>query len=279
MAISNINGKFKGSVGNLTYRIVNGRSIVQSKPGKGNVKQTPPTKVSAIEFSLASNRAKILRTILYPMIQGKQDSGMINRLTVATAKVIRSNSVLAPGARDLADGNLAVLDNFEFNSLAPFVKLFKPQLTLEQTEDGYLKIAMPAFQGSAMLNFPDTATGLTLKIFLAAVDLKTNQYCYCKSESLFIPRGNRPVPAAEWYFPDNLHPDCLYLACCALEYSRAGVEERILLNHAKLQPVLLLGLRASLGVGQHLAPPVHSQDIWNSWLEIPGLDGRQLRKA
>ena len=112
MATSDNKGNFRGNINNLVYRNINGKMIVQSRPGKGRLKQTVKTKNSSIDFSLGSNRARILREVLFPMIRGLQDGEMVNRLTSAVTAVVRFNTSLEAGYRDLEDGELQLLDRF-----------------------------------------------------------------------------------------------------------------------------------------------------------------------
>lgn len=279
MAISDNDGRFKGGVGNLTYRIIGGKVIVQTKPGRGTMKQTKASKASNTDFCLASNRAKILRLVLMPMLKGNYDRGMVNRFNSAVTKVIRSNTGLACGYRDLEDGNLDLLNGFEFNLNSPFSKLLQAKLQLEQTYFDGIRISLSAFKVSEVLFFPQRADGCKLKILISAIRLKDNQYQYCGVAEMNIPVGTTDILATAWTFKRNLPEDCLLMAACSLEYYAEGLDELINLNQKDFHPVSLLGLVRSqeVDVTTTTTLPEDPATVWNKWIPIPGIDGNKLR--
>lgn len=279
MATSDDSGKFKGNIGNVTYRIINGIAIIQSRPGPGTVKQTAPTKASSTDFSLGSNRAKILREILFPMIRGLQDNKMVNRLTAAVGGVIRSNTSLAAGCRDLEDGDLQLLDGFEFNRHSPFSKMFKAKLHLDQNYVEGIKISMDAFNVKESMIFPEMASGCILRVLLSAVSLAHNEYQYCGTAELDIPVNSEEVPAIEWSFVNGLPENCLFIASCSLEYYENGLFDSASLNHKLLHPVALIGLMLGRDFEEQVPLPEEISSNWNTWLPISGINGNKLRRG
>ena len=279
MATSDDSGKFKGNIGNLTYRIINGIAIIQTRPGPGTVKQTVQTKASSVDFALGSNRAKILREILFPMIRGMQDNKMVNRLNAAVGEVIRSNTSLAAGYRDLEDGDLQLLDGFEFNRHSPFSKMFKAKLQLSQNYLEGIKISMDAFHVKESITFPEMASGCTLRVLLAAVSLAHNEYQYCGTAELDIPANTEDVPAIEWSFIHGLPENCLFIASCSLEFYENGLFDSASLNNKLLHPVALIGLIQGLDFEEQDPLPEDLSSNWNTWLPISGINGNKLRRS
>jgi hypothetical protein len=278
MAISDNEGKFKGKIGNLTYRIIDGITIVQSSPGPGTVKQTSPTKISSKEFSLASNRAKILRLILFPMIKGKQDNKMVNRFTSVMSKVIRANNSLPSGYRDLMEGELSLLTGFEFNLNSPFFKVFKTSIRMFHSKEEGIRISMDGLNAKTDIAFPQVATGCILRILLCAISLKDNLYQYCGSAELKITDQSDLIPAKDWVFKQNLPENSLFMATCSLEFYAEGLFKTISLNNSSLHPVAIIGLaRGEEFIGQ-LPLLLDANSMWNNWHPIPGIDGNKLRK-
>ncbi|MEJ5961350.1 hypothetical protein [Pedobacter immunditicola] len=277
MATSDDSGKFKGNIGNLTYRIFNGIAIVQTRPGPKTVKQTVSTKASSVDFALSSNRAKVLREILYPMIRGMHDNKMVNRLNAAVGDVIRSNMTLAPGYRDLEDGDLQFLDGFEFNRHSPFSKMLKAKLRLDQNYLEGIKISLDAFDVKEAMTFPEMASGCTLRVLLSAVSLARNEYQYCGTAELDIPVNSEEVPEIEWSFLNGLPENCLFVASCSLEYYEDGLFDSVSLNHKHFNPVALIGLMKGRDFEVQDLLPEENSSNWNTWLPISGINGNKLR--
>lgn len=61
MAKINQKGRPSGKMGNVVYRELNNKSIMQSMPAQ--VKQTIDTQIAAQEFGISSNATKIIRQI------------------------------------------------------------------------------------------------------------------------------------------------------------------------------------------------------------------------
>src|SRR6476469_200543 len=94
-------GQLSGIVGNLSFRVLNGQPVVQTKPGKGRVTQSDNTKSSASEFGLASSVAMKIRSALFPIIRGYADRGMHLRFNTIIREAIASNTSLPVGTRTL----------------------------------------------------------------------------------------------------------------------------------------------------------------------------------
>ena len=277
MATSDNSGKFKGNIGGLTYRIINGIAVIQTRPGPGTVKQTKATKASSVDFALGSNRAKILREILFPMIRGMQDNQMVNRLNKAVGDVIRSNSNLAPGYRDLEDGDLKLLDGFEFNRHSPFAKMFKAKLHLDQNYVEGIKVSMDAFNVQETITFPEMASGCVLRILISAVSLTHNEYQHCGTAELDIPAKTDRVPPILWSFINNLPENCLFIASCSLDFYENGLFDSLSLNNKLLHPVALIGLMQGRDFEEQDPLPEDGTSNWNTWLPISGINGNKLR--
>ena len=111
MAIQDQNGKIKGKINNIVYRESQGQQIMQIIPAR--VKQTYATKLSALEFGVASAQAKTLRRI-FRSIYEEADGKMVGRLNAAVSACLRTDP-LAVGERTLNDSDLGSLKGFQFN--------------------------------------------------------------------------------------------------------------------------------------------------------------------
>lgn len=275
MASKDNQGNFRGRIGNLTYRVINGVNVIQSRPGPNLMKQTSATQSSSTDFSVASNRAKIIRTILYPMIKDHFDRQMVNRFNALMGDVIRSNEDLAPGQRDLGDGQLSLLNGFDFNVRSPFANYFKLDF-VQQFSPWGLRLTLPAFNPNAMVNFPQGATGCNLRVLVSALDLDQNKYCYCDSRELEILTAERMVAATDWFFNAHLPDHALVMATVSLEFYTEGLMEDISLNGPALHPCMILCLHktAEMEDQHHEMDPI---DVWGKWHSIAGIDGNKLK--
>ena len=267
MARLDKNGGIKGSVGNLTYRQVGGQTILQSKPGKGNTNVHKNSLKSSDEFSLASNRARIMRSILSPVIRGYYDGKMINRFNNAVAKVIRSNEVLPVGHRDVSDGKLSLLNGFEFNQASLFSDYLKVEIEHEVTAAG-LKLIIPAFIPLASMAFPFDASNGVMKVLVSALDLNNERFSYCCFRELMIPASNMLVPAVEWLLNENFPVEGLILVSVSLNYSESCLGEMVSLNRPQMNPCQLLCVFNATEVERSIAG--NGNEMFGTWFPVAG---------
>jgi hypothetical protein len=269
MARIDKNGGLRGPVGSVSYRISNGQNILQSKPGKGNTKLNAESLKSNSEFCLASNRARIIRDILNPVIRKYYDGAMINRFTCAVAIAIRSNDALPVGYRDIQDGRLSLLQGFEFNEHSLFSDHFKVEIVTEVTPAGW-RLTIPAFVPLAKMAFPFDASHCTMKVLVSALDLRSQSFSYCCMKELMIPASNTPVPAVEWLLNENFPVQGLMLVTVSLNYSEKCLGEMVSLNRPKLNPCQLLTVFNAVGDGGGVVMD-GGDELFGTWFSVPGL--------
>ena len=104
-----------GGLGDLVFRQVNGKTIVQVKLGKNGVNQTKQTKLSSSDFGTASSTTKCLSMTLRRLFLTYYDHQMFNRFRKTVYQAMLSNTEIPKGEKDLWQGEISLLDGFEFN--------------------------------------------------------------------------------------------------------------------------------------------------------------------
>ena len=269
MARIDKNGGLRGPVGNVSCRISNGQSILQSRPGKGNTNVHEASLKTNNEFSMASNRARIIRDILNPVIRGYYDGAMINRFTCAVAEAIRSNDSLPIGYRDIQDGRLSLLQGFEFNQHSVFSDYCKVVIQTEVTAAGF-KLTMPAFIPLEKMAFPFDASHCTMKVLVSTLDLSAQRFSYCCLKELLIPASNKLIPAVEWHLNENFPAQGLMLVTVSLNYSEKCLGEMVSLNRPKLNPCQLLAVFNAVDNGGGVGGD-NENELFGTWFEVGGL--------
>ncbi|WP_028296502.1 hypothetical protein [Olivibacter sitiensis] len=160
MAKINKKGDFKGKVGNLVYREINGKAIVQSGPGR--VKQTLASKLAAQEFAMASNAAAILRKIgifLYEYSDG-QVSGRLNAVLRHCLKEVDR----AVGERTVADIDPSPLAGFQFNMDAPFERCLNKAMQVSVSKEGSITVSITKLSPNMDIPFLEIMAKTTLTV-------------------------------------------------------------------------------------------------------------------
>jgi hypothetical protein len=214
MAIIDKKGRIHGKIGNLVYRTVGDTEIIQTKAAR--VKQTLSTKESAMEFGLASNSGRILRSV-FNTFCCNSDGRMINRLNVILLKCIKDNLIQERGNRDLHDGNLEHLLGFQFNAHSP-LNIALAVRPLCFMEAGKVKIKLPEIKENTQLQQLKYGRHAVLRLMLVTVNFRENYYEYLSYHDIEIAKG-AVIPEQEFTQDHNLTPGSIVLITASLHYS------------------------------------------------------------
>ncbi|HEY1025683.1 MAG TPA: hypothetical protein VGE26_11000 [Sphingobacteriaceae bacterium] len=232
-------GKIRGSVGNYSYRVVGDKNLLQSKPGK--VKQTANTKESASEFGLASTSAKVIRSCLYALIQGRHDGGMINRLQQTVYHAIKTGTGTR-GNRTLYDGDLSKLLGFEFNNRSPLSEVLKIKPSAVMDGSGRILVTIPSFKTRRDMKMPSRANGCYLRVVVTALNFSSAYFQYTGHQQLNI-QASSVHEEQTLTFDQEIPQGCVVLISMSLHfYTPQTLVGEIVLNSDELNPVSLIGI-------------------------------------
>ena len=163
MAIQTGNMPAKGAMNNMSYYkskdgiMVKMKSIISKEKLKtGNFEIT---RRNNLEFGLAGKAGKTLRYAVSTIIGFAKDGRVASRLTTLMLKIAKTDTSSPHGERNVAKGELEMLNNFNFNGNAPLELNFMAPHTLDiDRATGILTVDIPAFIPNLMLAVPESAT-------------------------------------------------------------------------------------------------------------------------
>ena len=236
MARTNIKGQLSGSVGPVSYRVVNGMGVVQSKPGRGNTKMAKTTLASASEFGRASTMSKNIRRWLLPLLQNRTDVYMYSRFTAKVYQALINSSVASKEDRTLLDGDLSILNGFQFNNNVVFNHYYSlnPELSLEDT--GALSITLPEFSSSDTINSIAEATSCDICYMVTALDSKVNTANYTDVFKVRVPLNGSTVAAQQWTTPALKAGQLVIVAAAVFYFRKDKFMGDVCLNSKQLHP-------------------------------------------
>jgi hypothetical protein len=111
------------------------------------------------EFSRAGKATKVLLDALKPLLKKTADRRVTSRLTRDMMKVVKADKTSSRGFRNVLDGEVALLEGFEFNigsalGTSLFVQL---NATIDRLT-GKLTAQLPSFIPTDLINAPQGAT-------------------------------------------------------------------------------------------------------------------------
>jgi len=168
--------KLNGRLGDLSfYDSVRG-PIVRHKggPSAHQIKTSPRfqrTRENNSEFGRASKACKLIRQVFKLQFDRVADHLMTGRLNKFLRKAILADEINARGSRNIMDGNIGLLTNFEFNSQASLRNSFPVNFTSRLDRiTGKMTIHIPSFNPATSLSAPSGATHFRLSSTVGEFD-------------------------------------------------------------------------------------------------------------
>lgn len=192
-------GILSGLVGNLVFRNLDGKQIVQSRPD--GVRQTANTKASSGEFRQCSTWAKQLRMGLRSFLSEETDSYMYRRFTGAFYQALLQNKNFLKGTRTPFNCDLSALHGFEFNIHSPFKNHFLPPIAVQLNSDGNLRVSIPEFEPKNEMYFNRKHFNAELMLYVYTTTFTYNQPVIDATFSLSIANNYSSVAATDWMSP------------------------------------------------------------------------------
>jgi len=141
----------KGRIGNLSFYKSRDGYLVKDKGGisKSRLASDPAfqrTRENGAEFGRAGKAGKLLRNAVKAVSQKASDGRAVSRLTKQMTLVQKSDTVSKRGERNVVDGNIGLLQGFQFNINAVLDStFFAPFTAAIDRATGTLSVDIPAF--------------------------------------------------------------------------------------------------------------------------------------
>lgn len=225
---------FRGAIGNVVFKKLNGVQIAVSK--SNGIKQTTATKDSGSEFRQCSSWTKLLRLGLQGFLVNLSDSYMYRRFTGAFYEALQTNTTMPKGQRTPLNSNLQTLSGFEFNSNSPFAEYFKTPLTVANNATQNVTITVPEFIPNTNLLWPANAYQAELVLYVYATNFDNQTTDVTHFTVLPITNTNTPMPEMVWTSPAL--PSGYFVLVCAklMYYTPNAITTRNYLNSIMLNP-------------------------------------------
>ena len=174
--------KLEGQIGDLSFYKSEGEYLARTKGGVDGerIKKDPAfarTRENGAEFGRAGKAGKLLRSALKTPIAQSADKKVSSRLTSQMVKVIQADVTNGRGERNVVDGDLNLLQGFEFNAATSLDEVMKAAYTVGfDRVSGLAAIAIQFEDPSLELQQVEGATQARFTVGLAAVNFETGDY-------------------------------------------------------------------------------------------------------
>lgn len=193
--------KLEGTIGDITFYKSQDGMLARAKGGvdASRIQSDAAfqrTRENGEEFGRAGTAGKTLRLAFRSYLQNVSDSKMVSRLTKAMLEVIKADATSTRGQRNVLDGELEMLEGFNFNIDGKLSStIFIAYTAAIDRVTGALSVNIPAFSPLNAIAPPDGATHLRFVSAGASIDFEAENIEVVNSQSADIAIGEAQVAA------------------------------------------------------------------------------------
>jgi hypothetical protein len=184
--------KLEGTIGDVTFYKSQDGMLARAKGGVSAERIQSDaaferTRENNSEFGRAGSAGKLLRLAFRTFLQNAADSKMVSRLTQAMMEVVKADATSTRGQRNVLDGELELLQGFDFNIDGKLsTTLYLAYTATIDRVTGLLSVAIPAFVPANAITAPDGATHVRFISGGAAIDFENETFELVTSQSADI---------------------------------------------------------------------------------------------
>ena len=226
--------KVQGTLGDINFYKSQDGYLIREKGGVNGkrIKQDPVfqrTRENGMEFGRAARAGKLLRMAIRPLLL-HADNRVVSRLHQQMMGVLHADLSSARGLRNVVDGDVGLLTDFEFNIRSPLGStFFAPHIGTIDRVTGTITLEVPAFVPAEMIMAPGGTTHYKIISGGAAIDFVNRTFVVDTSESAVLPWNGLPTVAlshSHQVTAVSTHP--LFLVLCLAFYQEVNGEMYVL---------------------------------------------------
>jgi hypothetical protein len=193
--------KLEGTIGDIAFYKSQDGHLARAKGGVSadrikNDASFQRTRENGEEFGRAGAAGKLLRIAFRQFLQNGADNRMVSRLTKELVAVVKADVTSTRGQRNVLDGELELLEGFEFNIDGRLsASIYFPYTATIDRVTGALQVAITAFSPLNAVAVPEGATHMKLISGGASIDFENGIFEVVTSESAEIAIAPAPIAA------------------------------------------------------------------------------------
>lgn len=192
--------KLKGTLGGITFYKTKDGYLAREKGGidrkrMANDPAFKRTRENGQEFGTAGRFGKYLRNAIRPIVQAGSDKRLVSRMLRDLMQIIKTDQINDRGMRNPLDGNLELLNGFEFNLNGALASsLYTPFEASLDRVSGEGEVVIPELVPSQMIAAPNGTTHFKFVSAAAEVDFAQGNSKAVYTSSQEMPWDNSSIP-------------------------------------------------------------------------------------
>ncbi|SNR43492.1 hypothetical protein SAMN06265371_1038 [Lutibacter agarilyticus] len=188
--------RLKGTIGGISFYKTADGHLAREKGGvdASRIKNDPAfqrIRENGAEFGAAGKGGKVLRNAIRLLLQNAKDKRVVSRLTTDLLKIVKTDTTNARGARTIEDGNIELLEGFEFNANGKLgATLFVATVNAFDRVTGDATVSVAPFAPTVRIAAPAGTTHFKMVMGAAEVDFINETSVFESDETAVLPYDN-----------------------------------------------------------------------------------------
>ncbi|MEQ8626056.1 hypothetical protein [Ekhidna sp.] len=246
--------KLEGTIGDVSFYKTSDGFLAREKGGidKERIKNDPAfqrTRENGSEFGAAGRAGRVLRTAFRLLLQNAADKKVTSRLTSQMLKVVQSDPTNDRGQRRVSEGNIGLLEGFDFNKDGKLsATLFAQYQASVDRAAGELSVSIPEFIPANSIVGPQGATHFKIVSAGAEIDFDSETFNINATKTNDIPLDNELQPQIDLVNAVTAATDQDLFLVLGLEFVQEVNGEMYPLKNGSYNPLALIVTDRSGGV-------------------------------
>ena len=185
--------RLKGTIGGISFYKSGDGYLAREKGGVSaqRIASDPAfqrTRENNAEFGTAGKAGKLVRNAIQVLLQQAKDKRCVGRLTRSLLAVIKTDETHIRGERQVEDGNMELLNGFEFNNNGKLGStLFTPFTNSLDRSTGELNLNLEAYQANIRIVAPGGTTHYRIHYGGAELDFVEKVFTFGMDQGAILP--------------------------------------------------------------------------------------------
>lgn len=185
--------KLKGTIGGISFYKTSDGHLAREKGGvdANRIANDPAfqrTRENGSEFGRAGKGGKVLRNAIRVLLQNAKDKRVVSRLTKDLVAIVKTDTTNERGLRTIQDGNLSLLEGFEFNLNGKLgATLFAAYTKAFDRVSGDATANLLAFSPTVRIAAPAGTTHFKMVMGAAELDFVNETSTFENDETAILP--------------------------------------------------------------------------------------------
>lgn len=240
--------KLKGTLDDISFYKSQDGHLARAKGGvdKDKILKDPAfarTRENNSEFGRAGKGGKLIRTAVRTLLQHAKDSRVVSRLTTQLLAIIKTDPVSKRGQRNLDEGDLSLLNGFEFNNNGKLSTTFFGSYTPAfDRGTGEANLNLDTFSPSNSIVAPQGTTHFKLALGAAELDFVNKSFVYSEDDLGVLPYTSTDVAASSLLAPLTAGTALPVLLVMSIEFYQEVNGDQYSLNNGAFNALSIISV-------------------------------------